>query len=148
MPLDIVVRFGARIPTTSDESGLDRDRTDFFALAALRYRTGPVSFTAENGVGIHGALDSRFPQSDVWAYTFGTEYRRRPFFATAQMVGHQSRLRLRGNENLRELRFGAGIGERRWLELSYIHGLSDFSPQHGVRLSAGLRLAPFPFLAR
>jgi surfeit locus 1 family protein len=147
-PLDIVLRFGARIPTTSDESGLDRDRTDFFALAALRYRAGPVAFTAENGVGIHGALDSRFPQSDVWAYTFGTEYRHRPFFAMAQMVGHQNRLRLRGNENLRELRFGVGVGDRRWFDISYIHGLSDFSPRHGVRLSAGMRLAPIPLLSR
>jgi surfeit locus 1 family protein len=145
LPVDVLVRFGARIPTTSDESGLDRDRTDFFALAALRYRAGPLAFTAENGVGIHGAIDPMFPQSDVWVYAFGAEYRRRALFAAAQLVGHQNRMRLRGNEVLRELRLGGGIGERRWLTISYIRGLTDFSPRHGLRLSAGLRIAPFPF---
>jgi surfeit locus 1 family protein len=145
LPVDVIVRFGARIPTTSDESGLDRDRTDFFALAGLRYQAGPLSFTAENGVGIHGAIDARFPQSDVWAYTFGAEYRTRPLFATAHIVGHQNGLRLRGNEDLRELRLGGGIGDTRWLTISYIRGLTEFSPRHGLRLGAGFRLSPLVF---
>lgn len=145
LPVDVVVRFGARIPTTSDESGLDRDRTDFFALAALRYRAGPLSLTAENGVGIHGAVDERYPQSDVWAYTFGAEYRQPGFFAAAQLVGHQNKLELRGNETLRELRLGGGIGGRRWLSVTYIRGVTEFSPEHGVRVGAGVRVGPFIF---
>jgi surfeit locus 1 family protein len=139
-PIDMVLRFGTRIPTTSDESGLDRDRTDFFALAALRFRTGPLSFTAENGVGIHGAVNSRFSQSDVWVYTFGAEYRRPSYFANAHLVGHQNDLRIRGNDTLRELRLGGGVGSRHWISLTYIRGLTTFSPEHGVRLSAGVRM--------
>ena len=147
LPIDVIVRFGARLPTTSDESGLDRDRTDFFALAGLRYRAGPLALTAENGVGIHGAIDSRFPQSDVWVFAFGAEYRRPNFFANAHLVGHQNKLQLRGNEKLRELRLGGGIGSTQWVGLTYIHGLTTFSPDHGLRVSAGLRVAPFRFLA-
>jgi surfeit locus 1 family protein len=141
LPLDLVLRFGARLPTTSDESGLDRDRTDFFALAALRYRIGPLSFTAENGVGIYGAIDSRFPQSDVWAYAYGAEFRRRTLFAHAHLVGHQNVLGIRGNETLRELRVGSGLGGSRWIGITYIRGLTQYSPEHGVRLSGGLRIA-------
>jgi hypothetical protein len=142
-PVDIVVRFGARIPTTSDESGLERDRTDFFATAALRYRTGPFAFAAENGVGIHGTIIPRYPQSDVWAYTFSAGYRDRGLFGSAQLVGHsdgKDRVQ-RGNEDLSELRIGAGIGNGRWLGITYIRGLTDFSPRHGLRVTAGLHLS-------
>ena len=142
LPVDVVVRFGARIPTTSDESGLDRDRTDFFAVAGMRYQTGALSFTAENGLGIHGTNRPGEPQTDVWAYSFGTEYRHNGFFGNAQLVGHQDGRRnvLRGNEDLRELRIGGGFGHERTVDFTYIRGLSDFSPRHGLRLNIGIKL--------
>lgn len=141
-PLDVVVRFGTRIPTTSDESGLDRDRTDFFALAGARYRFGLLALSAENGVGIHGTTRHDYPQSDVWAYAFGAEYRRGPLTGMAQLVGHQDGHggRVRGNEDLRELRLGLRAGSARWIEFTWIRGLSDFSPAHGLRIAASLRL--------
>src|SRR5690606_24704065 len=67
-PADLVLRFGATIPTTSDESGLDRDRTDFFALLSARYRYRALTLAAENGVGINGTLLHDLPQSDVWTF--------------------------------------------------------------------------------
>jgi surfeit locus 1 family protein len=141
-PADIVLRFGATIPTTSDESGLDRDRTDFFALVGARYSRGPLSLVMENGVGINGTVHYDYPQSDVWAYSFGAAYAVGPVRAAAEMVGHQDghSMTVRGNEDQRELRVGADIGRERWVRLRYVHGLSEFAPAHGFRLAAGVAL--------
>jgi surfeit locus 1 family protein len=141
-PVRVLLRFGARIPTTSDESGLDRDRTDFFAFASARYQRGPLALTAENGVGIHGTTRTDYPQSDVWAYMFGAHYMHGAVRGSAQLVGHQDghAWRVRGNEDLRELRVGASAGRRRWIGATYIRGLTEYSPSHGVRISGGLRV--------
>ena len=47
---------------------------DFFALLGARYRTGALTLTAENGVGINGTLRHDLPQSDVWTFAFGAAY--------------------------------------------------------------------------
>lgn len=143
-PLDLVLRFGATIPTTSDESGLDRDRTDFFALLGLRYRHGPIALTAENGVGINGTLRHDLPQSDVWTYAFGASYGLAGMRVAADLVGRQDghSYVIRGNEDLRELRAGFDIGSARWLRVRYVHGLTDeAAPAHGLRISAGVVLS-------
>jgi surfeit locus 1 family protein len=141
-PADLVLRFGASIPTTSDQSGLDRDRTDFFALLSARYRTGPLTLRAENGVGINGTLLHDLPQSDVWTFVFGATYALRPVTLHADLVGRQDghTYVIRGNEDQRELRAGLDIGRSPWLRLQYVYGLSDFSPAQGVRVSAGILL--------
>jgi surfeit locus 1 family protein len=138
-PADVVVRFGATIPTTSDESRLERDRTDFFALVGARYRRGPLSLRMENGVGINGTHSREYPQSDVWTYAFGAAYAAGPLRASADVVGRQDGHSwiVRGNEDMRELRVGFDAGERRWVGVRYILGLSGVSPEHGLRLKAG-----------
>jgi surfeit locus 1 family protein len=138
-PADLVVRFGATIPTTSDQSGLERDRTDFFALLGARYRRGPLTLAMENGVAINGTVRPSYPQSDVWAYTFMASYGMGTLKPTVEVVGHQdgqSRI-VRGNEDQRELRLGFDVGDRRWLRVRYVHGLSTFAAAHGLRLSVG-----------
>jgi surfeit locus 1 family protein len=139
-PVDVVIRFGATIPTTSDESGLDRDRTDFFALAGARYRRGPVTLSMENGVGINGTIHPSYPQSDVWAYMFGASYGLRTAAVVAELVGHQDGHSgtVRGNEDQRELRVGLDAGRRYWLRGRYVHGLGGVAPEHGLRLTAGI----------
>jgi surfeit locus 1 family protein len=139
-PADFVVRFGTTIPTTSDESGLERDRTDFFALFGARYRTGPLTLAMENGVGINGTVLPSYPQSDVWAYTFMASYDMGTLTPIAEIVGHQdgTSLTVRGNEDQRELRLGFDVGNEWWLRVRYVHGLSTFAPAHGVRLSVGM----------
>jgi hypothetical protein len=138
-PADLVVRFGATIPTTSDESGLERDRTDFFALLGARYRRGPLTLTMENGVGINGTVLPDYPQSDVWAYTFTASYDAGALTPVAEVVGHQdgTSLVVRGNEDQRELRLGFDVGNEWWLRVRYVHGLSTFAAAHGLRLSVG-----------
>jgi surfeit locus 1 family protein len=138
-PAEVVVRFGATIPTTSDESGLDRDRTDFFALVGARYRRGPLSLYMENGVGINGTHSADYPQSDVWTYAFGASYAVRSLSGSAELVGRQDGHSwiVRGNEDTRELRLGVDVGRDRWVGVRYVRGLSDYSPDNGLRVHAG-----------
>ena len=142
-PADLVLRFGATIPTTSNESGLERDRTDFFALLSARYRHNALQLTAENGVGINGTLRPGLPQSDVWTYTFGAAYTMGPLALAADFVGRQDghSYVIRGNEDLRELRVGFDAGHARWLRVRYVRGMAeDASPAHGLRIAAGVLL--------
>ena len=141
-PADLVLRFGATIPTTSDESGLDRDRIDFFALVGARYRMGSWSFTAENGVGINGTLRDDLPQSDVWTYAFGAARDVGSVRVAADLVGRMDghAYVIRGNEDMSELRAGFDVGRDRWLRVRYVRGLTDDSaPAHGLRIMAGVR---------
>lgn len=138
-PADLVLRFGASVPTTSNESGLERDRTDFFALLSARYTRGAISLTAENGVGINGTMRPGLPQSDVWTYAFGAAYALPALTLAADFVGRQDghSYVIRGNEDLRELRAGFDLGRTHWLRVRYIHGFADdASPAHGLRVSA------------
>ncbi|MBR9989448.1 MAG: SURF1 family protein [Gemmatimonadetes bacterium] len=143
-PADIVLRFGATIATTSDESGLERDRTDFFALLSARYRRGALALTAENGVGIHGTVRTDLPQSDVWTYAFGASWTFRRAVLAADFIGRQDghpRV-IRGNEDQREIRAGFDLGRERWVRVRYVRGMAPAaSPAHGVLVSAGLLLA-------
>src|SRR5690606_16273589 len=67
-PAALALRFGTRLPTTDNRVGLERDATDFFAVAAGRWHAGPVLLSAESGLGIHGTRDPDFEQSDLWFY--------------------------------------------------------------------------------
>jgi len=145
-PLDVVVRFGAVLPTTSHRSGLDRDRTDFFATGALRFRHGLLTLTTEHGVGINGTLFSNYPQSDVWVYTAGATLQAPsaglPLRLVTELVGHRDGINweVRGNEEQQELRLGADIGRTRFASVRYIRGRTPFSPSSGIRLSGGFLL--------
>jgi len=144
-PLDVVVRFGATVPTTSDESGLDRDRTDFFALLGARWRSGPLTLTAENGVGIHGTLQHANPQSDVWVFAFGASWDvDEKLRAVGKLVGRQDghAYVIRGNEDLHELRLGFDYGTRVIASARYVRGITRYSPAHGVRAGLALRVGP------
>lgn len=140
-PALVVLRFGTRLPTTSEEAGLDRDRTDFFATVAARWHAGPFAVNGESGVGIHGTRRNGYDQSDVWTYAFGVELHLGPIRSTAAMVGHKDGLEsdVRGNEDLNEVRFGVRAGERVWVQASAIKGLAEFSPGGGVLLMFGIR---------
>jgi hypothetical protein len=140
-PALLVLRFGTRLPTTSEEAGLDRDRTDFFATVGARWHDGPLSLSGESGVGIHGTRLSGYDQSDVWTYAFGLEYDVGPLTSTASLVGHKDGLKsdVRGNEDLNELRVGMRAGSRYWIQAAAVVGFAEFSPGGGLLLMFGLR---------
>lgn len=141
-PLALALRFGTRLPTTDDAVGLERDRTDFFALLGGRLHRGPLRLAGEAGVGIHGTLDEEFDQADVLLYALAVDYRLGPLTPVAALVGQVDGFdgfSVRGNEDLAELRLGLATGERRWARIEWIFGRTEFSPRAGLRLTAGIR---------
>jgi hypothetical protein len=136
------LRFGARLPTTDNRVGLERDQTDFFALVAGRISRGGASLAAETGVGIFGtSVQEGFEQSDVLLYALTAQYETRGIAPSVALVGQADGLQgwtIRGNEDLRELRFGVRTTGRYWIRANLIRGLADFSPRNGLAVSAGL----------
>ncbi|HSJ07946.1 MAG TPA: hypothetical protein VK936_14680 [Longimicrobiales bacterium] len=139
-PLLAVLRFGTRLPTTDNEQGLERDRTDFFALAGARFRRGRLLVGAEAGVSINGTREQKFEQKDVLAYTLSTEYAAGSVVPGISVTGDVlgPRRMLRGNEPLGEFRAGFRTAGRRWVRVEAIAGYRTYSPRLGVRVSAGM----------
>jgi hypothetical protein len=136
------LRFGARLPTTDNRVGLDRDQTDFFALLGGQYRRSGLRVSAEFGVGINGTRSESFEQSDVLLYAATFEYAGNLLSPRLTVVGQDdlSTRMLRGNEDLAELRAGVRAGRKRWLETGLVYGLRTFSPEIGVWLGGGAAL--------
>jgi hypothetical protein len=135
------LRFGTRLPTTSEEEGLDRDRTDFFALLGARVKLGALGLAGESGLGINGSRVPKHDQNDVLTYDFSADYPFGPILASVTVVGHEdmhSRV-IRGNEDLNELRLELRAGDRYWIQVVGIKGLADFSPGEGLLLAVGIR---------
>jgi hypothetical protein len=136
------LRVGTRLPTTDNRVGLERDQTDFFALVAGRIERAGASLAAETGVGIFGtSVQDGFEQSDVLLYALTAQYQTRWLAPSVALVGQSDGLRgwtIRGNEDLRELRFGVRTTGRYWARANLIRGLTDFSPRTGLVVSAGL----------
>lgn len=140
-PFDGVVRFGTRLPTTDNETGLDRDAIDFFATLAGRANTGALTFSAEMGLGINTTRDSVFEQDDLLLYALRVEYERGIVTPSLTIVGQEhgpAHHQLRGVEDLIEARFGVQIGRRRWIRAEAIRGLDTFSPSYGFSVGVGL----------
>lgn len=136
-PAHGVVRFGARLPTTDNRVGLDRDATDFFALIGGGSTRGRGWGWVEGGVGINGARSSTAEQSDVFAYAASAGWRGRLLTPILSLAGQAGGSGGRGNEALAELRAGMRLGGRRWVQASGVWGVTSFSPSVGVLLSAG-----------
>jgi hypothetical protein len=140
-PFLVALRFGTRLPTTSNEPGLDRDRTDFFTTLAARYRVGRFAVSAETGLGILSTRVDGIDQLDVQNFSAGVESRVGPVIATASIVGQDDwhRRVVRGNEDLSELRFGLRAGDRQWVSVTAVKGIAQFSPGYGVLVMLGVR---------
>lgn len=140
-PVLLALRFGTRLPTTSEQPGLDRDRTDFFATVGANWKRGSLSLGGESGVSINGTRVNGVDQLDVWTYSMSLEYRMGSIVPHGHIVGQNDvhRRVVRGNEDLTELRLGVRAGERIWFAASFVQGLADYSPGRGVLLMAGVR---------
>ncbi|MEX0890724.1 MAG: SURF1 family protein [Gemmatimonadota bacterium] len=142
-PLKTAVRFGTVLPTASNEPGLDRDRTDFFATVGLRYDHSRFAVFTEQGVGINGTRIPDYEQNDAWMYAGGLEVPLpHDLRADALLVGHTDLhdWSVRGNEPLGELRLGLQLGRERWVRAAWVIGLEEFSPERGLTVGAGLLL--------
>jgi membrane-associated phospholipid phosphatase len=141
-PALLALRFGTRLPNPDNRLGLDRDQTDFFALAGAHVRRAGLSFGGELGLGIHGTRYPEYEQSDVLLYTAVAEFRQGTVTPRLALMGQHDgnrRARLRGNEDLSELRLGLRVGQRRWAEVDVVRGLLPHSPDSGVLVAVGLQ---------
>ncbi len=141
-PALLALRFGARLPTTDHLLGLDRGETDFLGLLALGMARGRFTGGIESGIGILGTRIPEFTQQDDWLYAARFGYRIGHLRPQVTFTGQTSPLhyrRIRGNEDLRELRLGIRAGTRRWVEAEWVHGFIPFSPSSGLILAAGAR---------
>ena len=136
-----VVRFGTRLPTTDNTTGLDRDALDFFATVGAGRTVNAFVLTGEAGLGIHTSREERFEQDDLLLYAMRAEYGGFPIVPSIAALGqiHGSTHRaIRGLENLGELRAGLRAGSRRWLRIEMVKGYETFSPSVGVVVTAGI----------
>ena len=134
------VRFGTRLPTTDNKTGLDRDAIDFFALLGGGVNVRLVSFTGEAGLGIHTTRDERFEQDDLFLYSLRAETRW-SVSPSVEIIGQkhgQAHREIRGVEDLGEIRFGIRAGTKRWVRIEGVKGFETFSPSSGVIVTAGL----------
>jgi len=77
----------------------------------------------------------------VLLYALAAECRIGPVVPSLALVGQadgRGDRSIRGNEDLSELRLGLRVGGRRWIGITAIRGLADFSPRSGFRVTAGL----------
>ncbi len=136
-----VLRFGTRLPTTDNTTGLDRDAIDFFATLGAAAEFGALSIAGEAGLGIHTTREQRFEQDDLFLYALRAEYRGHavvPSLAAEGQLHGTTHSAIRGVENLGELRAGLRFGTRYWLRVEAVRGYETFSPSAGVILTAGI----------
>ncbi len=142
-PLTAALRFGTRLPTTDNTTGLERDAVDFFTTVGAATRWSVVAIGGELGLGIHTTREPRFEQEDVLLYSVHAEIPRLTVVPSATIVGQRhgtGHAEIRGSENLGEARLGLRIGRRRWLKMEVVRGFESFSPAAGVIVTVGTTL--------
>lgn len=140
-PATGVLRFGTRLPTTDNTTGLDRDAFDFFATLGVSAANRAVAVSAEAGLGIGDTREESFEQDDLLVYAMRAEYRAFPIRASVAALGQRhgyAHRAIRGVEDLGELRIGVGVGSRRWIRVEAVRGYETFSPRSGIILTAGM----------
>jgi hypothetical protein len=141
-PVEAVLRFGTRLPTTDNAQGLGRDQTDFYGTVGGRWRGAALELAGEAGVGILETRLERPEQVDVLLYAARAGWRRARARIWLEAVGQHDARRaaeLRGLEDLSEARLVAELGADRWARLTLVRGMTFASPELGVVLEGGAR---------
>ena len=134
-----LARFGTRLPTTDNRTGLERDQTDFFGTLGAARKFGALFVAADAGVSINGTRVPNYEQADVLAYGATLEYRGNHVTPFISAVGQEDfhQVARRGTEDMGELRVGARIGNaRRWINVIAVRGYREFSPSSGLTVNA------------
>ncbi|MEO5588341.1 MAG: hypothetical protein ABIS03_02055, partial [Gemmatimonadaceae bacterium] len=85
-PVDGTFRFGTRLPTTDNTTGLDRDAIDFYATVGGQFRRTRARLGGELGLGIFSTREAQFEQEDLLLYEFHAEYAQRLVAPFASVV--------------------------------------------------------------
>lgn len=140
-PVTGLLRFGTRLPTTDNRTGLDRDVTDFFVTVGASGARGPLTAAAEVGLGIHGTREPRYEQDDLLLYAARAEWRAGAWTPSVMAVGQWHGTKhpdIRSVEDLGEVRLGLRYGHQRWIRVEGVRGHTPFAPSAGVRITAGM----------
>ncbi|MEO5904736.1 MAG: hypothetical protein ABIQ55_12040 [Gemmatimonadaceae bacterium] len=140
-PVTGVFRFGTRLPTTDNTTGLDRDAIDFFATVGASGIRGILNISGEAGLGVYGTRETRFEQDDLFLYALRAElHLGQAFTPEAMVIGQQhgyAHSAIRGVENLSEIRVGLRYGDNKWIRAEAVKGMTIFSPSGGILITAG-----------
>lgn len=140
-PITAAIRFGTRLPTADNTTGLDRDATDFFATVGAASALLRLSLSAEAGLGIHGTREESFEQDDLLHYALRAEYRAGRVSPSIALLGQRhgaAHSAIRGLEDLGEIRVGLRVGKKQWMRAEVVKGYESFSPSSGFIVSAGI----------
>lgn len=138
----LALRFGARLPTTDNLQGLERDQTDFFALLVGGLDATKARVSGELGIGVFGTRDALNEQVDVLLYGLSAHHavgRAELVLALAGQYDTRSSPEWRGNENLGEARLAVRFGEARWVTVGMVRGWTPHSPDLGATVQIGMR---------
>lgn len=143
-PVDAVLRFGARLPTTDNRQGLGRDQTDFYATMGGRWRGrgagGSPELAGEAGVAILSTRLDKPEQVDDLMYSVRCGWGSPAARVRLELVGQHDTRRapeLRGLEDLSEARLVGELGDRRRVRVALVRGLALASPAWGASVAAG-----------
>ena len=140
-PITGLLRFGTRLPTTDNRTGLDRDVTDFFITLGASGTRGLLAVAADVGLGIHGTREPRYEQDDLLLYAARAEWRAGAWTPSVMTVGQWHGTKhpdIRSVEDLGEVRLGLRYGRQRWIRVEVVRGHTPFAPSSGVRFTAGM----------
>lgn len=131
------LRFGTRLPTTDNMTGLDRDATDFYSTLLGVHTSDSFTVAAEAGLGINGTRTTTHEQSDVLLYGVTLSARAQTVTPFAMAVGQEDMHPggIRGNEDLGEVRIGIRLGSAQPLSIAGVFGYREYSPRWGIQLS-------------
>lgn len=139
----VALRFGVRLPTTDNHTGLGRDQTDFFSTLAGRLRGGAWELSGEAGLAINGTRSLDHEQVDPLLFAARWQWTAEPVMPFVALTGqHDARAgaEVRGTENLGEGRLGVRVaGAGRWVEGAVLRGWTRMGPEFGLSVRVGMR---------
>jgi hypothetical protein len=141
-PVVGALRFGTRLPTTDNTTGLDRDAVDFFATVGGAGSFRSILISGEAGLGIHSTREIRFEQEDVLLYSLRAELTGSRITPSVEVLGQRhgtTHDAIRGVENLGELRAGLRLGSTVHASFEGVFGYEDFSAPRGFIIAFGYR---------
>lgn len=136
------VRFGTRLPTTDNTTGLDRDALDFFGTIGAAGSVSSLLLSGEAGIGIHSTRETRFEQEDVLLYSLRAEMTGFRLVPSVEVLGQRhgtTHAAIRGVEDLGEVRAGIRVGSTFFMSIEGVVGYETFSPARGLIVLAGYR---------
>ncbi len=141
-PFEGGIRLGTRLPTTDDEVGLERDRTDFWATLGGGWQRGSLRIEGEAGIAIIATREEAPEQVDPLIGSLRVRLdgsTLEPWIAAVWQHDTRSGPNVRGVEDSRELRAGFGVGSAWRLRFEGLAGLEPFDPEWGVGVAVSRR---------